>query len=320
MIRMKKLLWPNEDDYTAIDFAGMHKSFEALIIMIQYFQQNFHILDLVFSVDKKGKPFKCQGETTDNQGKEDEDDLNYPWTITRVNKSELTYTQSLYARLFYWAAFIGELKFCKLFLKKLGVSPFMKIYMNQNVIGASILGCQYQTFKLLVQDSLQEEVYFGNSQDQKYIIDDPKNIEYFNKSRRNKDKGGNNSCHLVFEMSRENIRYKFLDILIDQKIGDINKPNVLGLLPHQMDHFQPLRNLPDHILSHLPATIQEIQEADYVIITPEDKKDIILDELQELKLYYPDDHKKNLVHQFFYEENKIDPVNFLKSRGATKLM
>ena len=121
-------------------------------------------------------------------------------------------------------------------------------------------------------------------------------------------------------MSRENIRYKFLDILIDQKIGDINKPNVLGLLPHQMDHFQPLRNLPDHILSHLPATIQEIQEADYVIITPEDKKEIILDELQELKLYYPDDHKKNLVHQFFYEENKIDPVNFLKSRGSTKLI
>ena len=38
-------------------------------------------------------------------------------------------------------------------------------------------------------------------------------------------------------MVRDNIRYKFLDMLIDQKIGDINKPNVLGLLPHQIDHF-----------------------------------------------------------------------------------
>ena len=51
------LLKPNAEDYTPIDFAGMHKSFEALIIMIEYFKTNFHILELVFSVDVKGKPF-----------------------------------------------------------------------------------------------------------------------------------------------------------------------------------------------------------------------------------------------------------------------
>lgn len=52
------------------------------------------------------------------------------------------------------------------------------------------------------------------------------------KSRANKDKSGNNSCHLAFEMVRDSYRYKFLEILIEEKIGDINKPNVLGLLPH----------------------------------------------------------------------------------------
>ena len=98
------------------------------------------------------------------------------------------------------------------------------------------MGCQYQVFKLLAQDSLQEETIIGDKKEIKYIINNP-NVDYFYKSRKNKDKAGNNSCHLVFEMVRDNIRYKFLDMLIDQKIGDINKPNVLGLLPHQVDHF-----------------------------------------------------------------------------------
>jgi len=49
------------------------------------------------------------------------------------------------------------------------------------------------------------------------------------------------------------------------------------MLPHQVDHTQPINNLPDNILSHLPSTLQEMQEADYLIISPNDKKDIILD-------------------------------------------
>ena len=56
--RIQKLLLPNSEDYTAIDFAGMHKSFECLLIMILYFRENFHILHLVFSFDKNGKPRK----------------------------------------------------------------------------------------------------------------------------------------------------------------------------------------------------------------------------------------------------------------------
>lgn len=37
----------------------------------------------------------------------------------------------------------------------------------------------------------------------------------------------------------------------------------------------------------MPVNIQEIQEADYLIITPEDKKDIILDQLNDLGLFDP---------------------------------
>lgn len=87
-------------------------------------------------------------------------------------------------------------------------------------------------FKLLAKDSLLENTFWGEDRKIKYNIKDKSDQEYFMKSRANKDKSGNNSCHLAFEMVRDSYRYKFLEILIEEKIGDINKPNVLGLLPH----------------------------------------------------------------------------------------
>ena len=53
----------------------------------------------------------------------------------------------------------------------------------------------------------------------------------------------------------------------------------------------------------MPVTIQEIQEADYLIVTPKDKKSFILDQLEDLKLYRPDNNKLNLVHQFYFMED-----------------
>ena len=70
----------------------------------------------------------------------------------------------------------------------------------------------------------------------KYIIRDPMNESYFYKSRSNKDNVGNNSCHIVFEMVSDEHRYQFLELLIEEKIGNINKPNLLGFLPHQIEH------------------------------------------------------------------------------------
>lgn len=87
--------------------------------------------------------------------------------------------------------------------------------------------------QLLAKDSKQETVKFGvTPRDKKYKIKDRKDEEYFEKSRANKDSAGNNSCHLAFEMVRDYERYKFLELLIEEKIGSLNKPNVLGLLPH----------------------------------------------------------------------------------------
>lgn len=66
--------------------------------------------------------------------------------------------------------------------------------------------------------------------------------------------------------------------------------------------------------------IQEAQEADYLIISPENKKDIILDQLKDLQLYNPDDSKNNLVHQFFFEDTKFDPESFLTCKGSSRFL
>ena len=90
-------------------------------------------------------------------------------------------------------------------------------------------------------------------------------------------------------MVKNNTRYKFLDLLIEEEVGDINKANILGLLPHMIEHQQPIANMPSYILSNMPNTMQELQEADYLIISEEDKKKFILEQLEDLKLYFPDD-------------------------------
>lgn len=44
----------------------------------------------------------------------------------------------------------------------------------------------------------------------------------------------------------------------------------------------------------------------------------MLDQLQDLQLYNPDDLGKNMVHQFMYEETKIDYKKILTCKGSTK--
>ena len=72
---------------------------------------------------------------------EEKDELDFPWTLRRLHAHNLNRVEKAYGRLFYWAGFYGEKKLCQLFLKKIGVSPFMKFHDSQNVIGACIKGC-----------------------------------------------------------------------------------------------------------------------------------------------------------------------------------
>jgi len=59
-------------------------------------------------------------------------------------------------------------------------------------------------------------------------------MDYYWKSRQSKDNAGNNSCHFCFEIEEPTQRYQFLTILNNEQIGDLNKRNKLGYLPHEI--------------------------------------------------------------------------------------
>jgi hypothetical protein len=62
----------------------------------------------------------------------------------------------LFGSIYYWAGFYGIKETVKLFLGKLGVSPFIKLFNNQNVIDAAVEGSQYDMLEFLVLDSRQQ--------------------------------------------------------------------------------------------------------------------------------------------------------------------
>ena len=78
----------------------------------------------MFAYNQKGEPDPNAIMSVDMS------DFEPPWTLTRVHRNQLSPVQKLYARVFYWAAFVGDTQLCKMFLKKLGLSPFMKLFKN----------------------------------------------------------------------------------------------------------------------------------------------------------------------------------------------
>ena len=92
-------------------------------------------------------------------------------------------------------------------------------------------------------------------------------------------------------MKDKELRDKYLTLLIDEGIGNPNKRNLMGLLPQEIEHIQPVKNIPGNLMDkNFRETLQEIQEADYVIVssqwreTLKGKKDIVVEQLKDLDL------------------------------------
>jgi hypothetical protein len=88
--------------------------------------------------------------------------------------------------LFYWAGFYGWDKINDFFLEKIGISPFMKLFRNQSVVDACVIGQQYDMLKDMIEDTYKginnllpkERHYFV-----KYKCDDFLQMDYYWKSR-----------------------------------------------------------------------------------------------------------------------------------------
>lgn len=155
----------------------------------------------------------------------------------------------------------------------MGVSPFIKIFRNQSVIDACVLGEQYDLLEYLIKDTrkgINNKITDESKKFRiKYKIENFLMTEYYWKSREGKDENGNNTCHLAFEIMDRELRYKVLKLLIEENVGDINKHNVLGYLPHEVNHNPRMAKIPLELKQYFLEVLQETEEADYLIITNE---------------------------------------------------
>ena len=88
------------------------------------------------------------------------------------------------------------------------------------------------------------------SRDSKYRVMKKRDESYFNKSRSNKDIEGNNVSHFVFQIEDTTLRYKILNILLLEEIGDLTKRNKLGYLPSEIEHGLEYNLIPKECQPH----------------------------------------------------------------------
>ena len=105
-----------------------------------------------------------------------------------------------------------------------------------NVIDACVIGMQYELLEYLIKDTRKGINIGKKDAPTKYQIVDFMDLNYYWKSREGKDSFSNNTCHLCFKIDDLDLKYKMLKLLIDERVGDINKPNNLGYLPHEVVH------------------------------------------------------------------------------------
>ena len=116
----------------------------------------------------------------------------------------------------------------------------MKIFKQQNVIDACVLGHENGTYELLeylVKNTSKDYEKLAKEDPEKKLKYDLKNLkkaadkDYWWKSRWCKDKYGNNTLHFVFEIPEVQKRNQYLKLLMDHDIGDVLKRNKMGFLP-----------------------------------------------------------------------------------------
>ena len=103
-----------------------------------------------------------------------------------------------------------------LFLSQIGLSPFAKSFLNKNIVDACIEGNQFHLLEYMIKGSSRSlpEAQRMNKYD--YSKLSSVQLEYYWKSRENKDICGNNQLHLIFELDDLELRHKYLSLLIDE--------------------------------------------------------------------------------------------------------
>lgn len=79
----------------------------------------------------------------------------------------------------------------------------------------------------------------GEEDKGRYLVQ-PEFREEFLAQRKYPDECGNNAMHFVFNVADLDKRWEYLELLLNEDIGDINGRNLSNYLPHQIEHQQPV--------------------------------------------------------------------------------
>lgn len=234
---------------TALDVAGKHQSDEAAIVLLNFYKDNFMMLADLFKSKgssayiagwEKFKPLYDPVQVC--RAYEDKKGPDKPWVLRIVSDKGMSDDQRDMATVYYWAGVYGERDIVLLFLEFLHLSPFAKLFRGCSVVDGCVQGHQIELLKLLI-----EETTTGNKNDacrRKYTLEKPDFAHYYWKSRKGKNDLGNNTAHFAFEIDDEELRYQVLELLVQEQVGDIDKPNIKGLEPYEIEHTQPIDTIP----------------------------------------------------------------------------
>jgi hypothetical protein len=80
----------------------------------------------------------------------------------------------------------------------------------------------------------------------KYEIASNSSWETFAESRQARDEIGNTILHFVYTLPRHEIklRNEYLKVCIEEQIGSVTIRNLSNYLPHQLQHLQPIDDIP----------------------------------------------------------------------------
>ena len=88
----------------------------------------------------------------------------------KINYRELNAEETIWLRIFYWAAMFGLKKYIRLMVVKLRWSPYIKSFRNQSVLMAAIIGKNVEVCRMLINEykfEADENVYFSNDKTMK---------------------------------------------------------------------------------------------------------------------------------------------------------
>jgi hypothetical protein len=190
--------------------------------------------------------------------------------LVKFDIKSLSEEQLTFLYIYYWAAFSGHAtggKMVDFFIREIGFSPFVCLYKGHCPVVGSIIGGRLNMFKSLVVNSNEGfktvHAEYVSDYTKEHGADIDKNIyafinksdmKLFEKSRQCEDKYGNNILHFIFFLpdmpefyskyqyllekdksplsDATKIRNLFLDIAIEEDLGDLRLINHDNYLPY----------------------------------------------------------------------------------------